>query len=179
MTVPIKRPRQTTRINEIYIADDERWRERILGQLNHYKRVAPFFEGTVDLVSACLKEPGGLLSRLNVESLRQTCVYLDIAFPYVLESELTPDPGQNPNDSALYRAKELGASEYVNPSGGAHLYDPVKFSEAGVKLTIQRPIDFVYECDGYEFQPSLSIIDVMMWNSADTIRDYLASRSSN
>ena len=178
ITVPIQKCHQTTKINEVYIADDAQWRDRLLGQLQHYKRKAPFFEVTINLVAACLTAAGESLSRLNVESLRETCAYLGIPFSAVLESELTPVCGKTPNDCALYRAQELGASEYINPAGGAHLYDPVAFDEAGVKLTIQDAVDFVYECDGYKFEPRLSIIDVMMWNSAGTIRDYLASKPS-
>ena len=74
-------------------------------------------------------------------------------------------------------AERLGASDYINPPGGAHLFDRSRFEAAGVTLTIQTPVDYVYACDGYEFQPNLSIIDVLMWNSPDDIRAYLASRS--
>ena len=77
--------------------------------------------------------------------------------------------------SALHREKELGASEYMNPSGGADLYSPAKFREAGVKSMIQNRVDCVYACDRYEPQPSLSIVNVVMWNSAEAIRAYLAS----
>ena len=67
----------------------------------------------------------------------------------------------------------LGATEYINRPGGAHIFDRGRFEEAGTKLTIQGPVEFVYDCGGYVFQKNVSIIDVMAWNSPDTIRSYL------
>ena len=179
IVVPLKRHSHIARINKICIAEDAPWRERLLGQLQHYKKRAPFFKVTIDLVAACLQDANESLSRLNVESLGKVCDYLEIPFSNALESELEADCVVDPGDCALRRTKELGASEYINPPRGAHLYDRSKFDEAGIKLTIQAPIDFVYECDGYEFQPNLSIIDVMMWNPPEAIRAYLTSRAGS
>ena len=178
IVVPIKHYDPTAPINEICIAENGRWRDKLLGQLQHYKKKAPFFNATIDVMSACLQDAGESLSQLNVKSLGKVCDYLGIPFHYALFSEMNLNlgPVEGPGDWALRTAEALGASECLNPPGGAHLFDRSKFEEVGIKLTIQTPVDFVYKCDGYEFQPNLSIIDVMMWNSPDEICNYLFSR---
>jgi len=177
--VPRAKHPHKTPINKVRIADDDQWRSRIIGQLQHYRKRAPFFRRVHDLVSGCLYAGDEYLSRLNVRTLERASEYLGIPFQYLVFSqmELSRDTIGDSTDRALRLAEELGANEYINPASGAHLFDPAKFNAAGVKLTIQTPVDFVYQCPGYEFEPNLSIVDVMMWNSAETIRNYLASRS--
>ena len=77
---------------------------------------------------------------------------------------------------ALRISEALGADEYVNPPGGEALFAPTKFEAAGIRLTIQRFENMTYPCDGYDFEPALSIIDVMMWNSPSAIVRHLGAR---
>ena len=70
-------------------------------------------------------------------------------------------------------ASVLGADEFINPPGGAHLYDPQRFKALGVKLAFQSFTNMIYDTGGYNFEPALSIIDVMMWNSRADIMRYL------
>ena len=67
----------------------------------------------------------------------------------------------------------MGADEYLNPPGGADLFDPDQFAQSGIKLTIQNFENMKYTCPGYNFEPGLSIIDVLMWNQPERIREFL------
>ena len=67
----------------------------------------------------------------------------------------------------------MGASEYVNPLGGAELFDEAKFARSGVALTLQRPVDYTYACGAREFVPRLSILDVLMWNAPEQVKAFL------
>jgi|SRR5450830_231453 len=176
--VPTQQHDQKTAIKDIRITEDCQWRDKLLGQLQHYNRKAPFFRIVMDIVRQCLCDTDGLLSRLDVRCLDRVCAYLEIPFRFSLFSEMKLDlgPVEGPGDWALRIAEALGANEYINPPGGVGLFDCSKFEEIGIKLTIQTPADLVYDCAGYNFQPNLSIIDVMMWNSPSDVRDYLASR---
>jgi len=64
----------------------------------------------------------------------------------------------------------------VNPPGGKDLFDPMKFAASGIRLTIQEPVDFRYDVPGYVFEPALSILDALMWNSRDRLRAYLSGQ---
>lgn len=179
ITVPTESHARETPIGEIRIREDGKWRDRIIGQLQHYKKRAPYFSEVGDLVASCLDDSGASLSGLNVHSLSRVCDYLDVPFRYSLFSQMDLELGrvEGPGDWALRISEAMGAGEYINPPGGAALFDRAKFAAAGITLTIQEPVDFVYACDGYNYEPNLSIIDVLMWNSPEAARAYLASHS--
>jgi hypothetical protein len=178
IAIPTRKHAQKTNIKDVLIADREQALNKILGQLQHYRKKAPFFNTVIEIVNACFKETGDRLTELNVRCLDGVCAYLEIPFEYSIFSEMDLElgPVEGPGDWALRISEVLGASEYINPPGGVDLFDPHKFEQAGIKLIIQTPVDYQYNCNGYQYQPNLSIIDVMMWNSPDDIRNYLTSR---
>lgn len=176
--VPLKKHHRDTPISEIEVAQTGDWRARIEGQLQHYRRRAPHFEAVMTLVRDCLAVPETSLARLNVASLAKVCAFLDIPFTphYHSEMKLALGHVDEAGDWALRIAEALGAREYINPPGGQELFDPTKFATSGIRLTFQRPIEFTYDCRGYQFEPSLSIIDVLMWNSPEQVRTFFAER---
>ncbi len=169
--VPLQKHSRETPIKDIKVAPGDEWRSRIRGQLQHYRGKAPHFRAVADLVSSVLDLDTSSLSHLNVRFLQQVCAQLGLRFKFQVFSEMNlalpeiTDPGH----WALEISAALGAAEYLNPPGGKDLFDSAEFSARGIKLTIQEPIDFVYECPGYQFVPGLSIIDVMMWSSPEEI----------
>ncbi len=173
--VPLTRHSSGAPIAEIEIAPNQAWRRRIVRQLQHYKKRAPYFDETMGLVEEGLSSEQTSIVRLNVNCLSLVCEYLGIAFDYDLYSEMNLEigPVQAPGDWALRISEALGADEYVNPPGGAVLYDPEDFRSAGMTLTIRHLPPLEYECHGYEFVPNLSIIDLLMWNSPEQIKAHL------
>ncbi len=65
------------------------------------------------------------------------------------------------------------ASEYVNLPGGRELYSQDRFAARDVKLTFLSPRSIEYRQFGGPFVPALSIIDVLMFNPADRVRQFL------
>lgn len=178
--VPLRKHEREIAICDVAVSNEGGWQQRILGQLMHYRKHAPHFRSVYDLVDECLSVPERSLSRFNIRILSRICKLLDIRFEFSYFSELALNlgPVNKPGDWALEIVKSLGASEYVNPPGGAHLFDREDFDKHGIKLTIRQPEPFFYTCRGYTFVPNLSIIDVLMWNDPSSIRQYLDSRSS-
>jgi len=179
--VPLKKHSRDTTIKDIVISDDPKWRTRILGQLNHYRKTAPYFSETYSFVKDCLSIDERSLSRFNIQILEKTCRRLQISFSYEYFSEmnLKLSDVNGPGDWALRISEALGAKEYVNSPGGVAIFDPEKFKSAGIKLTIRNIPPFEYVTKGYEFIPYLSIIDVMMFNSAEQIKTFLDKLKSN
>ena len=67
----------------------------------------------------------------------------------------------------------LGADTYVNPIGGKELYDGGEFEKQGIKLRFINTDEIVYKQFGDSFVEKLSIIDMIMFNSREEIRDML------
>jgi hypothetical protein len=173
--VPLNKFRRDTVIRDIEVNEDPRWRTRILGQIKHYKKKAPYFRETYQLVEECLAVEEHSLPRLNVAILDKVCRYLGIPFEYEYfsEMELELGPVEGPDDWALCISEAIGATEYVNPAGGIAIFDSSKFEARGIRLSIRNLPSLGYPCTGYEFIPGLSIIDVLMWNPPDKVKEYL------
>lgn len=176
--VPLAKHSRDTAIKEVQILPHTDWRSRILGQIMHYKKRAPGFSRTYALIEECLDAGELSLSRLNTRILARICVHLEIPFNCTLFSEmgLSLGPIDGPGDWALKICQCLRADEYLNPPGGEGLFDPAKFSAAGINLLIQDPFTFLYDCPGYCFEPNLSVIDALMWNEPDRIKAHLDGR---
>ena len=178
--VPVKAHRDIL-IREVSIADDGKWKARILGQLQHYKKKAPYYREVVNLFEDCVSYESKLISQLNVYALKKVCIYMGIKFNYSFFSEmnLKLDFINGPGNWALRISQALGAEEYVNLPGGESLFDKEEFTNSDIKLTIRNFPVLTYDCPGYEFLPNLSIIDILMWNSPEEVKRYLDKHSNN
>ncbi len=176
VVVPLmKHPRETP-ISDIRIVEGLDWKRRVSGQIQHYRKKARrHFEAVRGLVEECHDTDEGSIAPFNVSVLEKVCDFLKITFNYSILSELELDLGPitRPGDWALRISEAMGASEYINPPGGAELFDALAFERAGIKLTIRHMPPMEYECRGYDFMPNLSIIDVLLWNSSSTVKQYL------
>jgi len=180
INVPIKKCSRGTQIIDVEINNSTEWSKRISGQLEHYRKKAPFFdEVRTKVIDPIMLYNGSSLSKLNVRSLNVICDYIGISTEIQIFSEMNLSlPSINgPGDWALEISKALGADEYINSPGGRDLFDSSKFEEADINLTIHNPKPFEYEQRGYEFISGLSIVDILMWNSKDDIIRYVKDRT--
>lgn len=179
INAPVQKASFDVAIKDVQVVPGREWKDQILRQLVHYKKVAPHYEATVDMVRTALEPDEPSLSKLNVHGLAVTCDYLGIDFDYCFFSEtnLQVGPVEDSGDWPLRIAEAMDAKEYINPPGGVDLYDASKFAASGIQLTIQKLVQFPYDCRPYTFVPGLSIIDVCMWNAPEQIKAFLDSFS--
>lgn len=175
LIVPLEKHSLSTPINEVRIFENKDWKGAIIRQLFHYHKTAPFYKETVSFVEDCLTHNENLLSKLNIYILEKVCSLLEIPFHYSIFSEMNLDLGpiEKSGDWALRICQALGATTLVNPPGGRHLYDPDEFRGYGINLIIREFPNMLYSTAAYTFEPALSIIDVLMWNSPEQIKHYL------
>ncbi|QDU92543.1 WbqC family protein [Lignipirellula cremea] len=180
LVVPLQKHSRNTPIDQIVVKEDA-WRERILGQLNHYRKRAPYFRQTMDLVEECLALRDPHLAALNVHALQCVCRRLGIAFEPMIFSqmELPLAEVKGPGDWALRISEALGASEYLNPPGGQDLFDASRFKAAGIRLVIQSFSPIAYECPGYTLEPGLSVLNALMWLSPEDLMARIRSQRAN
>lgn len=176
VTVPLKKHSRETPINQIQVAGDADWSGRILRQLQHYRKSAPFYTEVISFLESCFSDASSSLSELNALTTERTCRHLGIATPFRTFSRMDltlRGPVEGPGDWALRISEALGADAYVNGAGAADMFDASKYAAHGISLFIQSFKHLTYACGPYHFEPGLSIIDVMMWNSPATIRAHL------
>lgn len=177
--VPVLKHSQKTPFCEIQVANQTDWRGRILRQLAHYEKYAPYYAQVIDFVEECLEEcypdPKTHLAKFTTAIFHKVCRRLGLQQPVHLlsELELKLGPVEGPGDWGLRVCQAVGADEFINPCGGACILDPGYYWANGVKLTFQSYKYMVYDTGKYQFEPNLSIIDVMMWNTPEEIKHYL------
>jgi hypothetical protein len=67
-----------------------------------------------------------------------------------------------------------GAAVYVNAIGGTELYSAEEFAARGVELRFIRSRTIEYPQFGANFVPWLSIVDVMMFNPPERVRELVS-----
>ncbi|WP_236715501.1 WbqC family protein [Pseudomonas sp. BMS12] len=161
---------------EARVQSMEKSRTSILGKLTHYRRKAPFYQQVTGLVSDVFSSAGDdSLVRLNTRGLAAVCRYLELPFEYSICSELALDPQvpDHPGAWAPAISRQLGADTYINPMGGRALFDSKEFSLHSVELQFLEFSEFRYDTAPYVYEPGLSILDVLMWNPPQTVREAL------
>lgn len=144
----------------------------IIGKLSHYKKHAPYFYEVNKIVKQVFDEAfDDSLVSINVSILKSVCEYLNIPFSYRIASGLPIDypPNLGPGEWAPFICNMLGATEYVNPEGGKALFEISEFEKINVSLYFAEFSEFKYETAPYTYEPHLSVLDVMMWNSPESI----------
>ena len=76
-------------------------------------------------------------------------------------------------DKVIEICEKLNADTYINPIGGMDLYSKQAFSDKHISLSFIQSKEIRYQQFENEFMPWLSIIDLLMFNSKDVIRNYL------
>jgi hypothetical protein len=150
-------------------------RDKLLNQFSGAYRRAPYFAQTFPLVEAILRHEDGNLFRFLHHSLLATCRHLGIATEIRVSSTIDIDHGLKGQDKVLALCEALGADRYINAIGGMELYSKDEFRAHGIELNFIKSKPFVYAQFGNEFVPWLSIIDVMMFNPLDVIRECLST----
>lgn len=178
IVAPVRKHPLRTPIREVEVSEAEDWRGRILKQIDHYRRRAPYYAPVRDLVEDCLSVREQSIARLNVQALRKICAVLAIRFEPAILSEMNIDVSDvaGAEELAVRLTRSAGADEYVNPPGGAGLYQADRFESVGIRLSIRSLVEFEYPCGPYPFIPHLSIVDVLMWNAPQQVRAYLDRR---
>jgi hypothetical protein len=178
VTVPLDKASRSIKTFQAKVLNPVAAGMQILRQLAHYKKHAPYFAEVTDLVERTFANLADeSLVTLNTISLMETCTYLDIPFKYDICSRLDLDLPEKmgPGDWAPTIASRLGANKYINPIGGRDIFNPQQFTDLGIELAFLETGHFEYLTPGYKFQPNLSILDVMMWNAPETIREAMIS----
>lgn len=169
----IKHSRHTL-IKDVRVDNRPDWRRSLFSQLEVYRRTAPYYQDVREMIGAALDQPFEDIVSLNKATLEATCAYLGFPrqMPVLSRMGLDMEPPRAADEWALNICKALGGvEEYWNPLGGQHFFDRDKYTAAGLTLRFQEPKLAPYDQRRPTFEASLSIIDVMMFNSpAETSR---------
>ncbi|MCQ4264374.1 hypothetical protein CXK91_00390 [Stutzerimonas stutzeri] len=174
ITFPLKKGHQTERINERWLCDDfDKEADALLTMLERCYAKAPHRDTVLPLIHGILHCPERNLALFTENALRCLCAYLNIRTPIYRGSSLGLPAKMEMQDRVIQITHRMDGELYLNPIGGMDLYCPARFRADGLLLRFLRMDDIAYPQFKHPFVPSLSIIDVLMFNSRETLKDLL------
>jgi hypothetical protein len=153
---------QNRLINQHVIVDDF---SHFLKMLRGSYSRAPYFSAVYPVIERLCLTADKNIACFARQTVCGIFAYLHRAFDSVFSSEFnTSDLKAQQKIIGLCQA--VNATEYINPLGGAALYQADVFAQHGIKLRFLQPGIESYHQFKPGFVASLSIIDVLMFNSA-------------
>ena len=168
----IKENGRSTLINEIRIDNNQNWKQKIIAQMQSYKKIAPYYNKVMEMLNELFSHEFNDMVSLNKASLEKVFNYLrlDIHVQVFSEMNLNIEQPKEPDEWALNICKAIGGvNEYWNPPGGQTFFDRQKYLKAGIDIKFMTQIIAPYSQHRPTFEPRLSIIDIMMFNDIDVI----------
>ena len=176
ITIPLKKDSDHLDVRDRYLADS--WsseRVKMMNRIKEYYRKAPQLELVYPVIKKCILFEENNLFNFILNSLNQVKEYLEIRTPLVISSNICIDHALKAEKKVIDICKARKADMYVNPIGGIQLYEKDEFKKKGIELYFLKTNDFRYMQLSNDFIPFLSILDVMMFNSKEEIKEYLKS----
>lgn len=158
ITVPV-RHKFPQSIAEVEISENEPWRRRHLRALETNYGKATCFDTEMPPFAELLERAWTHLAPLNIASIRRLAGRLGIDSDLRLSSELRARA--HPTLRLVDLCGELGADTYLSGSGGDYL-DRGAFDEAGIALRFQAFAHPTYTQLHGQFQPRMSVLDLLM-----------------
>ncbi|CEG28644.1 WbqC family protein [Bacillus sp. B-jedd] len=162
---------QNKRINEIeLLSNDESDYLKLLKTFEASYIKAPFFNEVFPLIEKIIIYQEKNLAAYLAYLIKEVCNYLQIETSFILSSGLQKNDLLRGQDKIIDICKRLNADEYINSIGGMALYSSNDFDSNGIKLRFLKTGEIFYHQFNQEFVANLSIIDVMMFNSIESIK---------
>ena len=170
LTVGLSGASSFKKINEIEIRPDP---QQLLKTVYYSYRRAPFFPNVYPLIEGIINSPDSNLSKFVSNSIITLTKHFGISTRIVISSDERIETDLKGKDRVIGICRHYAASDYYNAIGGTALYNRDEFRENGIELRFVQTGEISYKQFENDFVPSLSIIDVMMFNSPETIRKML------
>jgi len=161
---------QNKLINEIRIGGNS---EKIIKTIKQSYIKAPYFDKVFPMIENILNNQENNLARFIGYSLEKISNYLEINTKFIYSSDIEKDNNLKAGDKLIAISKILNASQYINAIGGQELYEKDIFKKEGIELNFLETEIIEYKQFKNDFIPYLSIIDMMMFNSVENIKDML------
>lgn len=174
--VPLNKFSRDTIIKDVGINNDTLWQDKILAQLNTYKKKAPFYYKVKKLLDQLFSEKFTSITKLNEKSIELVCDYLNIELKMRVFSEmdLSIQEPNEPDEWALNICKAMGGvKEYWNAKGGEEFFSRKKYEANGISIHFLNLKSIEYQQIENTFEPGLSILDTLMFNSPKEINSLL------
>lgn len=178
-TIPLKEASQNKTIREIGLANDPKWRSKLLKTIEQSYRKAPQYAAVMPMTERIINFQAHSRSDVSVadyifHSFTELTTYLGITTRLIASSTVYQNSSLKAQERIVDICRQEGAERYINPIGGTELYSQSAFAPIGCQLRFIQPHRVTYPQTGAtEFVPWLSVLDLLMNLNAEAIRPLL------
>ncbi len=173
-TIPLEKSSDYLNVVDKYLAvNSVKQIHKILSQIKNSYRKAPYFKTSFPIIEDIFLNQEKNLFNYNLYGIRRICDFLDINTNIIISSKINIDHGLKSQDKVIAINKKLNTTKFINPIGGTELYDIKTFKKDNIELLFLKSEVPEYNQFNKTFIPSLSIIDIIMFNSVEDIKNML------
>lgn len=169
-SLPLKKDSDSLDVVQRHLATDFKRDDLLKVWRGGYAR-APFFSQTSSLLERIVQSEEQNLFKFVHRSIVEICAHLGLETEIRISSEVPVNHSLKSEDKVLALCQAVGANVYINAMGGQELYSRQRFQSRGIELQFIQSQSFEYPQLGDPFVPWLSIIDVLMFNPIEAVRD--------
>lgn len=173
-TLPLKKDSDFLYVSDRFLSEDwEKEKQKLLNKIRDSYFKAPHFKETFGLFEKCLSFENTNLFDFIFNALTTICNYLEINTPIQISSKLQISNDLKSAEKVKAICKTLNATTYINPIGGVELYDKNNFLNDNLELIFLKAKNIPYTQFENEFEPFLSILDVLMFNDVNKVKEMI------
>jgi hypothetical protein len=169
-TLPLRKDSDFLDIRDRKLSDS--WSQeklRLRRKLEAAYRHAPYFSEGIDIFDECASFEGANLFQFVANSIKVVAQRLELDTELLIASEVGNTKDLRGQDRVISLCQKLGTKQYLNPIGGAGLYDSASFREAGIELAFNSGITKSYDQMRKQFIPNLSVLDSLMFDGITNV----------
>ena len=174
LTLPIKKSARNLNINQKFLVSDFKNETLKLMKSFYYAyHKAPYYNEIEKELYDIFSYNNLNVSEFISYSLKVICKYLDIETLIYTSSKINKNESLKKQDKIIDINKIMNSTNYINPIGGTQLYSKAIFEENNIVLNFIKTENIIYKQYDNKFIPDLSIIDVIMFNSKEKVKELL------
>ena len=177
ITVPLIAASSFEKINRTRVRSEDDWPEQILSVIHQSYAKAPHYRAVANLVEKVLNSHDGYISTLAKNSIIAVTNYLEINKDFCASSSVYENQELRSIDRVLDICRREKTSQYWNLPGGKDLYQSETFKNENIELKFIDTVITSYQQMVSEFQPGLSILDVLMFNDREAVKEMISPDS--
>jgi hypothetical protein len=162
---------QNKLINEIEIGGNSR---KILKTIEMSYKKSPYFYIVFPIIKDILDNKEKNLAKFIGHSLEKISNYLEMDTKFIYSSDIRKNNSLKAQDKILEIASLLKSTDYINAIDGQKFYDKERFSQENIQLNFLDTEITEYKQFENEFESHLSIVDILMFNSIEDIKNILS-----
>lgn len=180
-TIPIQQASQNKLIQDTKLNFQEKDKKKFITMLTNAYKKAPYYQKVMPIIEEIIFNEEEDLTTYLHKSLEGICNYLGIKTEIYRSSQIQKNTLLKAQDRIIEICKKMQAEVYINPCGGRTLYNYKAFEKEDIQLFFldTKSEKIVYQQGVETFKPNLSIIDVMVFNSVETIKMFLEAYELN